>query len=474
MSSVALALPLTSPVADSADRWRRRLLTAYVALLPVMVVRDVPWVGSKVQITELVFLALFVAWSLGLVCGTARLASPPVARWIAIWLAVGAVSSIFALRPRDSIVELAAWAYLAALCVVVATAIRTWGEWQRVIAVWVVASAFTATLVVVGVLCGMLWDLPTPFALRMENQSVIRRPFWIGVALMWAPATPNMVIGYLLSGSLLSLGLLWTTRERRTRWLAGAAVAIHVLAVGFTVSRVVIAVGFALIVFLLRFRSYGAELFRWALLIAWLVLTLTVQTVSYFQPAAVTVAVTDVEEPAAAAYRQEYYWHLRPDAPVYRLQIDAVYAPFARTLLSAAALDLWRERPWLGLGPGGFARELYERQKTRGERWRGLHVVHPWDAHSTYLGALAEIGVLGTLSVLVVFAVLMRQAVQALRWTSNLALSPLVWAIVAVLAGYVVAGFDDDMLTKRWFWCMAGLAGSAWLLARDPAADGPA
>jgi hypothetical protein len=466
MSSVALPIHLTSPVADAADRWRRRLLVLYVGLLPFMVVTDLPWLGHKVQLTEVAFLGLLVVWGRRIASGAATAVRPPVTTGLIAWLVIASLSALRALHPRDAVLEVAAWVYLAALCVVLATSIRSWDDWRLVVAAWLIASALTAALAVAGWLGGTRWDLATPFAIRVDPLSVIRTPFWVGIGFMWASKTPNMVIGYLLAGSLLALGMLWSARTRRARWLAAAAVAIHALAVGVTVSRVAIAVGFALLIFLLRFRSYGAEILRWVLLVAWLAFVATVELVSYVQPAAITISRHDLEEPAAAAYRKQYFWHLRADAPVHRLEVATVYAPFARTMLSLAALDFWRERPWLGIGPGGFARELQRRQAQDGERWRGLLVLKPWDPHSTYLGALAETGTLGLVALLAVFAMIVRQAIVAVRLNTDPTRAALLWAVLAALAGYLVAAFDDDLVTKRWFWVMAALAVSACMLVR--------
>ena len=104
MSSVSVPLPLTRPaVTDSAHRWRRRLLVAYVAVLPVMVIHDAPLVGSKLQLTEVVFVALlglslFVAARDG--GGFVR---TPLVPWLGVWLALAAASTLFALHPRDSV-----------------------------------------------------------------------------------------------------------------------------------------------------------------------------------------------------------------------------------------------------------------------------------------------------------------------------------------------------------------------------------
>jgi O-antigen ligase len=457
------------PLSVTAQTWRRRLLIAYVALLPVMVLSDLPLAGSKIQLTEIVFVALLGAWMVAALADPAALARTPLLRPLGVWMLIAALSTTRALHVRASALELASWLYLALVYVVIATSVGSWDDWRRIVVAWVIASSVTAGLVIAGAAAGYLWGLPTPFAVRYEPYSVLPRPVWAGVGLMWASPTPNMIAGYLLAGAVFALGLFGAAPGVRSRWLAGAAVAVHAAAFGLTISRVAIAAGFALLVFLLRFRSYGAEITRWGLLVAWLAFTLIVETVSVVQPARITTGITRVEEPAASTYRAQHFGHLRDEAPVQRLVIESIYAPFSRPLLYRAAVRMWSERPWLGIGPGGFATELFTRQQS-GEGWDGLKVQAPWDPHTTYLGALAEIGALGLLSVLVLLAMLVGRTAQAARRTRGLPVAPIVWAVLACVAGYVLAAVDDDVLTKRWLWGVGGLAGSAWLLSRPTSA----
>lgn len=428
-----------------------------------MVLRDLPVVGNKLQLTEVVFLGL-LALSLIIIRDTRRFVHTPLTGWLAAWLVAAGVSAALSGHVRPSLLELAAWGYLAAVYLIIVNTVTTWREWRGLVTVWIVASSVTAALVVIGAACGGLWDLATPFAVRFESISVMRDPFWVGVGFLWASATPNMVVGYLLAGSLLALAVM-ATSTGRARWWAAAAAAVHAVALSLTVSRGLTAVGLALLVFLLQFRSYAAELGRWVLVAGWLLLVVVIQTLSFYLPATFSIAVQDVQPVDAAPYRAEYYGHLQPEEPVRRLRVEAIYAPFTRPFHYRAALQMWAERPWLGVGPGSFGEELYERQHTQGERWNGLAVYAPYDPHSTYLGALAEIGLIGALGVVAILAVAIVQAFDAIRRSTLSA--PLLWAVLGVLAGYAFSALDDDLLTKRWFWVIAGLGGSAYALVRS-------
>jgi len=464
MSTVSIP-PMTRPITDTAYPWRRRLLTVYIALLPVMVVRDLPLLGSRFQLTELVFGALFVSWIVPALRDRRALVTTPLAKWLAVWLAVAAVSTALALHIWDSVAELAAWGYLAAVYVVIVNVVDSWDDWRRLVRVWVIASTLAAVLILVGVVCGVLWDVATPFAVQVDP-FLRNRLLWVGVGLFWAPSTPNLVVGYLLAGSILALGLMWASENRQLRWLAGIAAATHAAALALTISRGWIAVGLALLVFMMQFRSYAAEVGRWIVLVGWLLLVVAVEILSFYQAAGVSASISWVPAAEATAPREAYDKYLLPDEPLRQARVEAVYAPAPRPLLNLAALEMWRERPWLGVGPGGFAREIFERQRAHGERWNGLAVLAPWDPHSTYFGALAEIGILGALSVIVVFGAAIRQTLYALRRNTAPLMAPLLWAVLAVIAGYVVAAKDDDLLTKRWLWSAAGLSGSAYALTR--------
>jgi O-antigen ligase len=100
----------------------------------------------------------------------------------------------------------------------------------------------------------------------------------------------------------------------------------------------------------------------------------------------------------------------------------------------------------------------------RASSWPALKVHGAWDPHSTYFGALAEMGLGGLLAVFAVFVAGLWQIVRAYQ-AAPARHRALVWALLAAMLGYLLMGIDDDLLTKRWWWLGLAMGGSAYQCA---------
>lgn len=123
---------------------------------------------------------------------------------------------------------------------------------------------------------------------------------------------------------------------------------------------------------------------------------------------------------------------------------------FATAYISAkkAAIHLATTAPLVGIGPGGF----YDRiDEMKAENWYPRHLP-PHDPHSIYFGALAETGLLGLLSLLILigtcFWVLTGVPDVPLR------LFLLIWLIVLA-----IEGLNGDLMNFRHYWVQIGLIG---------------
>lgn len=123
----------------------------------------------------------------------------------------------------------------------------------------------------------------------------------------------------------------------------------------------------------------------------------------------------------------------------------------ARFLYWGAALEMWRERPLLGVGANGYDPAFPEARARFAANHPGSPLVGinesflPMGAHNEYLQMLAELGAVG-LALFVAFAAsLVRAAVRALRRAS----SPLVPGAVASLAVFAVSS-GASPISFRW------------------------
>jgi O-antigen ligase len=134
-----------------------------------------------------------------------------------------------------------------------------------------------------------------------------------------------------------------------------------------------------------------------------------------------------------------------------------------RTYLWSAAWTSVEERPWLGLGYGGFRPasnqlllstpgvdlEVY-RLKPRGQ-----------PVHNTYLGSIAELGILGLilfLGVLVSTAETLRRAARRGREVGAFFASRMAGALLLALVAWAVIAIFLSAETARAFWIVLGIA----------------
>ena len=226
-----------------------------------------------------------------------------------------------------------------------------------------------------------------------------------------------------------------------------------------------------ILVFLWQYRSHLLLAVSHLVFLLVVLLTLGIQVLSSYNVSHVSVHQQEDGAALSSAERERYYpYLLSPATQVRTLRVEATYGPFMRPFLRGVAIRFLRERPLLGIGPGAYTEEIYRRQRDQGEGWSGLRVSTPWDPHSTYFGVLAELGWLGFCALVGLLGLGVWQLVHAIQsGTAARVQAPLLWAFLGCLLGYLMLGFDDDLLTKRWFWCVLARGGSAYRLAsREP------
>jgi O-antigen ligase len=135
-----------------------------------------------------------------------------------------------------------------------------------------------------------------------------------------------------------------------------------------------------------------------------------------------------------------------------------------RTSENLAALRMLRDYPILGVGPGDYPLHYLEYSQEIGLDPR----LAPRDAHSLYLEALAETGIIGASAFLVVLWLALRGAWRArLRLAGRDAL--LAEGIFVALVSYLVAGLFLHAAYPRYLWIVVGFGFVAGNLARRAA-----
>lgn len=123
-----------------------------------------------------------------------------------------------------------------------------------------------------------------------------------------------------------------------------------------------------------------------------------------------------------------------------------------RIYMWRSGIAMWRERPWLGLGPGGVKREYRYYAQADALRQRTGHV------HNSALQTLVETGVAGLLAWSWIWVAFYRQAVRLFRRLPAAALREraLVAGCMAAITGFLVAGMsehnfgDSEVIMLAW------------------------
>jgi putative inorganic carbon (hco3(-)) transporter len=127
----------------------------------------------------------------------------------------------------------------------------------------------------------------------------------------------------------------------------------------------------------------------------------------------------------------------------------------------ACAIRMFEQRPWLGFGPGTYERKYGDfqllKQMTRISTWIGDR----GDAHSEYLGVLAEQGIPGLIFLSGLFLLSIGIGMRVIYHTTDPTKRGIATAIVLGLSTYYFHGFVNDFLdidkAAVLFWGMLGM-----------------
>jgi O-antigen ligase len=128
-------------------------------------------------------------------------------------------------------------------------------------------------------------------------------------------------------------------------------------------------------------------------------------------------------------FRQRLLTMADPDDPTFR----------ERIFMWRSGLTMWKEHPWLGIGPGGVKREYARYALPEAVKKRTGHV------HNTPLQILVERGVLGLAAWLAIWAAFYARAIGLLRRLASGAQleRALVVGSLAAITGFLIGGLSE-------------------------------
>ena len=129
------------------------------------------------------------------------------------------------------------------------------------------------------------------------------------------------------------------------------------------------------------------------------------------------------------------------------------------------------DHPVRGVGIGNFENESINYVLEPGRTYRTDRVINkPGVSHNTYLGPLAEMGVIGLLLFLAVIGYSLACLARATRHftgTGDLQMEALARGLIAALAGMLVAAFFISAETSKQIWLLLALGPALLAIAKN-------
>jgi hypothetical protein len=408
------------------------LVALYVLAVPFQTLLALPGLQQKLQMPELLFPALLLAFAVWAWRRDGPLLRPSFTDMAGVALLAGtAISSLGAGLARGALLELAGTFYLVLLYLVLRTVAATAPD--RLAALVVLSAAVAAVLGVLGFALAHA-GIPTRLAWPAKEYMYFG-PIGRGQAFT---TNPNMLASILTGGILLCLGYAVSRRQRPVLWMALTAI----LCAGFlaTLSKG----GLTLLIGLAVWAALLCPRRMVGLVAAGLAATCLL----------------------AFLWVSHFYVHRGGDSQLQALVDDAFLGDtpianvagrdvFATSYLinKRTSLAAFLRHPLLGIGPGGHG------QFVRGLRRQGRYPSQfpDYDPHSTYLGALAEQGAVGGFALAVAVAVVATTAASTWRRLRTSQCRGIVAALVAAFAAYSVDAVSTDILNFRHLWLLLAL-----------------
>ena len=276
----------------------------------------------------------------------------------------------------------------------------------------------------------------------------IARPEGAGVFRVGGPLDPNFFGQVLVATAVLAVYLALSARDRQSRGLALAICMACIVTMGLTGSRgalIATAAAFCLILLLAPIpRDIGVA-----------IAALVVVAGLVFMPSGLQARIGLSSSSSA-----------NPEvAKVTQGSEDAIQGRKSENL---AALQMFRDHPLFGVGPGNYSRHYLSYSERIGLDPR----LAPREAHSLYLGALGETGIVGACALLAVLWLAVRGA-----WRGRRSLrggdALLAEGIFVSLMSFLVAGLFLHAAYPRYLWILVGFGFAAGQLARKAALSAP-
>lgn len=419
------------------------LLLLYILSLGFTDLLDLPFVGKKIQLPEIVFIPLFLVWLVAIRNHIPRLLKPGVLEaGLAVYILVMMLSVSFS-NSNSSWLEILGIVYLVTVFIIYKSSLQLLPGSNFFVTLSICLSGIIAS--VSGITGWILSQLG--FATILSMPADIQYPYLGPVARATGfMNSPNMLFNF-LSVCLLILISQWKQNDQLRKTIH---VAVTVISVGiiltFSKSILLLVIGILFLlsrqnIFITKISRLSVSAFCVLLFITWLLGT-------HFLIRKPTSL--DLTTGAEKAYTVA--------TPVAHLGNYDVYLT-NYTINKQAAIYAGIQNPILGVGPGNF-NSFIASLKNEG-RYPPYFI--NFDPHSTYVGAFAETGFLGLAALLLVWYLIFRTMTSSKAESDND--HRIIIGLAACFLFMAMEAISMDVMNFRHLWVLMGIL--AFLFAKQ-------
>jgi len=417
------------------QRWAQRCLTVFVILVPVSA--TVGPANLNFQWSDLAAVSFLLSAT---AAGIWRRRHHFLLVWAAVYVCLSLPSFAQTTHTSASFLELAKTVYLACLAFTIVQWVSEPKTWDRLARLFALIVGVTV-IIALGVWVYAIWSghIPEQLAVAMDVPNVGRV-----VRVKAMLLTPTFLANYLTMGLplLAAYGAAALPRPRVTSWVL---LALGIAATGTTVSH-------SLAGCLTAAAMIAPRSSRWdrvgqrclgAFAVAAIVFSMVATTVSVYG-----VRTEDAPAPTPPTSPAPHDF-LGPQGTGGEYTIQIRYGWVVYGILKRIAWEAWQSHPWVGIGLGEFPYAV--KRAVQAGRLHSYYACGA-DPHCTWLGAMAETGLIGLAGLLGFWGVLLSE-----RWRtrSRIGQDAENWRIRAPLAGLVgllVNSLYVDVMHFRFLW----------------------
>ena len=402
------------------------LFYLYITFLPLQDIKLFPFnIGKGIFIADIIFIPLFSLWIIKLLFH--RNNNPFVEKniiySILIFISVFSLATFFSKNSLRSFVDLVGLIYLILLFLLSVDILKDEKTIYNSMKLWVIVALSVIFIGLFAFLISILTNNYNSNNLLMYDpikKSIIPFP-----RMNSTFQTQEMLISYMI----ITLGFLFILFDKNPFWLTGIPVVIFGVIIAF--SRGLI--GFLITWIICIYAKIGNTIKKFILM----------PSIVLFLFLSISIYVSSK-------------WILFPfewkvDKQTEQIKISFGISPGQREIFNKTAINMWKDNFLLGVGPGEFTYQFknyvdFDRYKNS---WSALENIAEVDPHSTYYGALAETGILGFLSLMLLFSIILY---QSLRYINNRTIV----FLSASFIGLLLNGFICDIIMFRHLWLLFG------------------